>query len=321
MNSFRNPFGLAALVALFLAPLPSMTAQETVRCTYTYKTVGNLRIRADVYRRNDDVVRPAIFWIHGGALIMGHRMGLNPAQAKLYLDAGYTIIAIDYRLAPQVKAAAILEDVEDAYRWVRTEGPSLFKIDPDRIAVMGHSAGGYLSLSAGWRLKPRPAAVVAFYGYGEITSEWYSKPAPFYRQLMPLISRERADKSVGTEVISEDLLDRGAFYVYTRQQGCWLQEVVGHDPDKEPRAFDPFCPLRNVTKNYPPTMLLHGDQDTDVPYEQSVLMAEEFARKQVPHEFVKMPGHGHGFDGGMADPTVIAAFDRVLAFLKQHLRP
>jgi len=55
-----------------------------------------------------------------------------------------------------------------------------------------------------------------------------------------------------------------------RQNGLWPKEVAGFDPDKEPRAFDRFCPIRNVTKDYPPTLLLHGDNDTDVPHQQSV---------------------------------------------------
>jgi len=74
-----------------------------------------------------------------------------------------------------------------------------------------------------------------------------------------------------------------------------------------------------VTKDYPPTLLLHGDNDTDVPYEQSVLMARELERRGVQHELVTLTGRGHGFDGPMWDPVVAQTFDRVLAFLHQQL--
>jgi acetyl esterase/lipase len=320
MTTSWSPFRLAVLLMLSVGLQP-LDAQEMVRTTYTYKTVGDLRIRADVYRKPDNLVRPAIFWIHGGALIMGSRRGLSAAQAEKYLDAGYTIISIDYRLAPQAKVSQILEDLDDAYRWVRSEGPKLFLIDPNRIAVIGHSAGGYLALTAGFRLNPRPAAIVSFYGYGDIAAGWYSRPDPFYNREPP-IPKEEAYKAVGTRLISDDLgTNRGRFYLYTRQQGLWPVEVAGHDPDKEPRVFDSFCPLRNVTKDYPPTLLLHGDQDTDVPFDQSVLMAKEFERHGVQHEFIRMAGRGHGFDGAMWDPVITATFDRVLTFLEKQLRP
>jgi dipeptidyl aminopeptidase/acylaminoacyl peptidase len=97
--------------------------------------------------------------------------------------------------------------------------------------------------------------------------------------------------------------------------------VAGHDPDKEPTAFDSLCPVRNVTKDYPPTLLLHGDQDTDVPFDQSVLMAKEFERHGVQHEFIRMAGRGHGFAGAMWDPVITATFDRVLTFLQKQLKP
>ena len=100
---------------------------------------------------------------------MGNRQGLDQVQADKYLSAGYTIIAIDYRLAPQAKLPQIIQDLEDAHRWVRTDGPKLFRIDPNRVAVVGPSAGGYLALIAGFVLAPRPKAVVSFYGYGDIT--------------------------------------------------------------------------------------------------------------------------------------------------------
>src|SRR2546425_3192621 len=71
--------------------------------TYTYKSVKDCKIQADVYRKSDGIVRPVIFWIHGGALIMGSRTGLHPDQLERYLKAGYTVISIDYRLAPETK--------------------------------------------------------------------------------------------------------------------------------------------------------------------------------------------------------------------------
>jgi acetyl esterase/lipase len=71
-----------------------------------------------VYRASDDIIRPAILYIHGGALIMGNRSWLNPVQVQKYLGAGYTIISIDYRLAPQTKLNEIIDDVDEAYRWV-----------------------------------------------------------------------------------------------------------------------------------------------------------------------------------------------------------
>ena len=319
MKRSRVLYRAAVLFVLVSAALQRVEGQEVVRSTYTYKTVGNLRIRADVYRKPGDAVRPAILWLHGGALISGNRRGLNAVQAEKYLDAGYTIISIDYRLAPQAKLRDIVEDLVDAYRWVRVDGPKLFRIDPNRIAVVGHSAGGYLTLMAGFRLNPRPAALVSFYGYGDITGAWYSRPDPFYNR-QPAVTKEVAYQAVGTRVISEDQGgNRGRFYLYTRQQGLWPIEVVGHDPDKEPRIFDPFCPVRNVTKDYPPTLLLHGDNDTDVPYEQSVLMAKAFERHGVPYELITMPGRGHGFDGPMWDPAIAQTFDRVLAFLTKQL--
>ncbi len=304
--------GILFLFSVVLLAQPS-------RQTYTYKTVEDCKIQADVYRPPGEAVTPAILWIHGGALIMGNREGIRGAQLERYLQAGYTVVSIDYRLAPETKLAAIVADLEDAYRWVREKGPALFRIDPARIAVVGHSAGGYLTLMSGFRLQPRPRALVSFYGYGDIAGEWYSRPDPFYNR-QPKVSKEVAYRGVNQGVISGSTGgDRPAFYLYCRQLGIWPKEVAAHDPDTEPRAFDAFCPLRNVTEHYPPTLLLHGDKDTDVPFEQSALMAKELKRRRVEHEFIAMPGHGHGFDREMGDPAVAAAFDRVMAFLQRRL--
>jgi len=319
-NIRNNQFFGVLLFALSLLSSPETEAQEMIKQTYTYKTVGDLQIRADVYRKPGNIIRPGILYIHGGALIMGDRSWLDSAQTERYLNAGYTLISIDYRLAPQTKLRHIIEDLEDAYRWVRIEGPELFQIDSTRIAVIGHSAGGYLALMAGFRLNPLPKAIVSFYGYGDIAGEWYSRPDLFYNR-QPTVSKEEAYQVVGTQVISEDPEEnRWRFYLYTRQQGVWPIEVAGYDPDNEPEKFDPYCPVRNVTKDYPPTLLLHGDADTDVPFEQSVDMAKELERHGVQYEFIALAGLGHGFDYAMQDPVIVKTFESVQAFLEKQLK-
>jgi acetyl esterase/lipase len=300
---------------------PNLSAGSAfTKQSYAYKTVGDCQIRADVYQIPDNLVRPAILWIHGGALIKGDRKMLFRDQLKRYLQLGCTVVSIDYRLAPETKLKFIIEDLQDAYKWMREKGPELFRIDPDRIAVIGHSAGGYLTLMTGFCVNPRPKALVSFYGYGDIAGSWYSQPDSFYCK-EPAVSKEEAYKVVGGPVISGSRDEkRRRFYLYCRQQGLWSKEVTGHDPLQESKEFDPFCPVRNITNDYPPTLLLHGDKDTDVPFEQSVLMSEQLERHHVEHELIRMHNLGHVFDStGFEDPRIAEAFDSVMAFLQKHL--
>lgn len=297
------------------------SAAEHSTTTITFKKAGDLEIQADVHRASGDDVRPGILWIHGGALISGHRGNLRADQLGRYIDAGFVVVSIDYRLAPETKLPVILEDVDDAWRWMRSDGAKRFRIDPDRIGVVGHSAGGYLTLVTGHRLRPRPKALVAYYGYGDIIGDWYSKPDPHYSK-QSAVPKNEAYGAVGTQPLSGTTgpNQRFRFYLFCRQQGLWPKEVAGFDPATEARRFTPFCPARNVSRDYPPTMLLHGDADTDVPFSQSEQMAAEFTRAGVPHEFVRVPGGPHGFDGRMSrDPAIAAIFDRAVQFLKQRL--
>jgi acetyl esterase/lipase len=293
--------------------------QKPGKKTYTYKTIEKCDIKADVYGASD-ATRPVVIWIHGGALIMGNREGIDRALLGKLLGSGYVVASIDYRLAPETKLPAILEDLQDACRWVRQQGPELFHIDSKRIAVMGGSAGGYLTLAAGFRVDPRPRALVSFWGYGDIAGPWYSRPDPFYSK-MPPVPKEEADKAVGGPVLSESSgkNNRGRVYHYCRQHGLWPREVTGHDPDKEPKVFDEFCPVRNVAATYPPTLLIHGTKDTDVPYELSAMMAKELSRKGVEHELITVEDAGHGL-GGVKPAVVAGIHDRVLAFLNKTMR-
>lgn len=311
---------LARVVATIALPSFAFAQAEAKKQTYTYKTVGQCQIRADVFRSSGDATCPVVIWIHGGALIMGDRGGIDRPLLEKILKAGYTIVSIDYRLAPETKLPAILEDVQDACKWLREKGPQLFRVDPKRMAVMGGSAGGYLTLTAGFRVQPRPQALVSFWGYGDIAGAWISRPDPFYSKLPP-VPKDEAYKAVGGPVLSENTgrNNRHRFYLYCRQLGLWPKEVAGYDPAREPKAFDPFCPIRNVTPKYPPTLLIHGTNDTDVPYDQSAMMAKELGRKGVEHELMTIKDAGHGLAG--TKPSEVAQVnERVLAFLNRHLR-
>jgi acetyl esterase/lipase len=311
---------LLAILSLATSTFASDVDRPFAKATYNYKYVEGHAIKADVYRPPDNRVRPVILFLHGGALIFGDRTGIRNAQLGRYLKEGFVVVSIDYRLAPETKLPGIIEDLRDAYRWVRTDGRELFHADPKRIAVVGHSAGGYLTLSAGYQCQPPPRALVSFYGYGDITGAWYSRPDPFYSK-EPAVSAEKANQSVSDSIVTEGNEDRRwSFYLYCRQQGLWPKMVGGWDPDAEPRKFDSYCPVRNVTSKYPPTLLLHGDADTDVPFEQSELMARELERRGVKHRLIRIAGGPHGFDGKADDPQAAQAFEAVIAFLKKHLK-
>ena len=95
--------------------------------------------------------------------------------------------------------------------------------------------------------------------------------------------------------------------------------MTGFDAATERAKLDPYCPVRNVTAEFPPTLLVHGTEDTDVPYSLSADMERELARHKVPHELVTVTGAGHGLSGG--DKKLIdEANAKAAAFIRAHMK-
>ena len=110
---------------------------------------------------------------------------------------------------------------------------------------------------------------------------------------------------------------RGLYYRGLRQTGAWGREVTGIDTAKEPGKLDPYCPVKLITKDYPPILMIHGTADTDVPYSCSTDMARELKKHGVAHELISIPNAEHGLRDG--DPQLIAkANARALEFILQH---
>jgi acetyl esterase/lipase len=285
--------------------------------TYIYKETGGCELKADVYGAGTRSKKPVIMWIHGGALIFASR-----AEPPQWLNprGEYVVVSIDYRLAPRTKLPEIIEDLRDVYRWLHGRGPALFGIDRKRIAVAGQSAGGYLTLMSGFTVKPRPRALLALSGYGDITMPWYTRPSPFYLR-QAVVSKEEAFQSVADGCVSTPGAEderRAKFYFYCRQNGIWPEEVAGHNPDVEPRWFDPYCPVRNVSADYPPTVLIHGTADTDVPFDESVNIEEQLSHFKTKHDFLPVPDGSHCL---WKDPPEVkaAVFKKAMDFVKVQL--
>ena len=115
------PIVLALMSLVGLSNTDRAEAQSKLnKTTVTYREVDGHKILADVYRPDGDDVRPVIVWIHGGALIMGHRESIAGQIRQLAEEQGYALVSIDYRLAPETKLPEIISDIEAAFRWLAT---------------------------------------------------------------------------------------------------------------------------------------------------------------------------------------------------------
>jgi acetyl esterase/lipase len=291
------------------------------RTAWVYKRVGGLDLEADVYADRVLGGEPAVVWLHGGALIMGHRDTVPPWLLETCSRNGWTLVSIDYRLAPETKLSEIVADVEDAFRWLRGDGPEPRPGQPGPVAVLGESAGGYLALVAGFRVHPRPTAIVSLWGYGDLVGEWYSTPSPHPVHHQVVVSADEAFRQVSGPPIADDRRRPGdgyVFYQHCRQQGSWPNEVSGWDPERQRDRFTPYMPVENVSADFPPTLLIHGTDDTDVPHDRSATMAAALEGAGVVHRLVSVEGAEHGLAGADAR-TIEGAHAEAASFLRMHL--
>jgi acetyl esterase/lipase len=252
----------------------------------TYGTANNIALHLDVWR-NTAVQSPnaTLMYIHGGGWIIGDKAGADTMLLP-YLRLGWNVVNVEYRLGGQSLAPAAVQDVRCALRWM-VRNAKTYNIDPARIIVSGHSAGGHLALMVGM-LPPGTdmdsacpgdeplsvAAVVDWYGITDVN----------------------------------DLLSGPHLQTYA---GAW----IGPQPLKDQLARS-VSPLTYVRKGLPPIIMIHGDQDPTVSYSQSVALNAALLKTHNMHELVTISGGKHG---SFSDEETARAYRSIFAFLRTNV--
>ncbi|MFD2210901.1 alpha/beta hydrolase [Virgibacillus halophilus] len=284
--------------------------------TFVYKQTDDCQMKGELYPASNENA-PLLVYIHGGGLIWGTREDMKKEQIRMYNAAGFHVFSIEYRLAPESKLPSIIADIADVLKWLHSDKSNEIGHNRDKIAVMGSSAGGYLALMAG-TFTVKPAAIISFYGYGDITGEWYKKPSSYFNQ-MTQVPKMLADQLIQPYTIASSPIEkRYAIYLYCRQQGKWLDYVVGNSTGDG--LLDEYCPITKVTSAYPPTLLLHGDRDEDVPYEESVRMHKKLDAHGVKTKLISFQNAPHSFDNNMQEQDAVNAHEQVISCLSQWLQ-
>ena len=264
-----------------------------------YRRAGDREAKLDVYVPTAEAPaggRPAILAIHGG----GWRGGARPISAgwpRAWREHDYVVVSVEYLLSKPGSPSwpANFEDVREAVRWVRRHADE-YGIDPDRIVAMGASAGGHLS------------ALLGTYPDGPVAVAGLPLPGP---------GRPRRPKAVSARVQAViDLYgpaDLRGLIESRKQTGGPLHLFLGGGPDRFPGRFEAASPVRHVSSDDPPMLLIHGADDPLVPVAQSEALASALKAAGVPHRLIVVEGARHGFDlkvgGRDLVPEVIAFLD------------
>jgi acetyl esterase/lipase len=270
--------------------LPDVTVREI-----TFATVAGQPLRLDHYAPIDSQQpRPAIIVIHGGSWSGGSKSDL-PRWNRWLVSQGFAVFDIEYRLGPQPNWQTATGDIKCAIGWVKQNAADL-NIDPDRIALLGRSAGGHLALLAAYTpghesLPPScPSsdtsvrAVISLYGPADLV--WgYNNPA------------------------NPDVIDGPGT----------LRRFLGGTPDSARDAFVIASPVTHVDSQTPPTLLLHGSRDQLVGQRHAEILADRLTAAGVTHETVFVPYGQHGFDFNFNGWGSQIAQATIRRFLRAHL--
>ncbi|MEP6821568.1 MAG: alpha/beta hydrolase [Chthoniobacterales bacterium] len=275
VNGRARPF---SALDLFLG-VPTSGVEVT---EHVYTQRGSTPLKLDLYRSREIVApQPIVIMIHGGAWRTGSKAEL-PALNRYLAQQHYAVASIDYRLAPESRSPAAVDDAFQAIDYLKTNAAAL-RLDPTRMVLIGRSAGGQIALAVAYAgREPAIRGVVGFYSPSDLVLG-YEKP-----------SRRWVIDSCKV-----------------------LRDYLGGTPIEKPDAYAVASPINFVNANTPPTLLIHGQLDPLVWPEQSERLAARLKENGRPYFHLYIPWGTHGCDANLNGPSgqlSVYAIDRFLAY-------
>jgi acetyl esterase/lipase len=300
-------FGLPCFVLLTLtallrsqtnapaAPTPPALEDLTIESDIVFGKGGTHDLHADLaYPRNVSAPTPAIIHIHGGGWIGG---GYKDKHLEKWARSGFFAASIEYRLSNVAKWPAQIQDCKCAVRWLRANAAK-YNVDPNRIGVIGESAGGHLVDCLGTM-----ANVKEYEGDGGYpgVSSAVQAVVDFYGP---------------TDFVTPE--------IYTDEAKALTLGLFGVPREQDPALWKSGSPVFYVAANDPPFLIVHGDADTLVPLAQSTVFADALEKAGVPHQLLVVKNGTHGLGakpGTTIDPGWQVIGKTVADFFAKYLKP
>ncbi len=266
-------------------PLPPGVTEDLDR---EYGRVGDRPLVLDLYTPEHlNAPVPGVLFIHGGGWTSGDKSDYR-IYATHFAEQGYVVGTVGYRLKGEAKYPAAIEDVKCAVRWMRAHAEELH-VDPDRIAVIGGSAGGHLSMMIGYSAGDPEL---------EGTGGWAD-----------------TSSAVRAVVTLYGPVDFTTPYGRTHET---TTSYINRSYEEAPQLYEQCSPLFHLDANDPPTLIFQGTLDDLVPVTQADRLAERLEELGVPCWYDRLDGWPHTMD--MARPVSDRVKFVVEAFFDEYLR-
>jgi acetyl esterase/lipase len=267
----------------------------------TYSVVDGHENKLTLYRRRDtgDEAQPTIIYLHGGGWTSGSKEASEMSIIP-WLELGWNVVNVDYRLSGVAPAPAAIEDSLCALRWVAANAQH-HNLDLSRVVVSGDSAGGQLALMVGMAEagsefdRNCELAAAPVRGGGDATPSTASASGPLPTVLAIVNWYGNAD-------LADSLKRRGSMN--------WLRGV-----EDAAALAKRISPLSHVRAGLPPVVSIHGSADPQVPYNYSVRLTSALIEAGVPTKLITVPGAGHG---GFNVEERVKIWTEMVPFLKDH---
>jgi acetyl esterase/lipase len=261
-----------------------------------YKKASTYQLKLDIWYPNEKKdIYPVVFFAHGGGWLSGFRnQPNNVSWSKFLASKGFAVVSIDYRYGLNNMMDDILSDYSDALEFIR-ENAMEFKLDSDKIVLMGLSAGGHLSL-----------LYASYYTYG-LKKDEVNEKMKGIKGVIAFYSP--SDLKDIFEKDNKSLFAR--FATMTTLKG--IPKEIGD-------VYDYYSPINWISSKMLPTFLAHGKMDDVVSFTSSIKLAKKFKEKGVPYKFFVHKKGNHTFEFILKDFQTVRILENTANFLKGLLK-